>query len=102
MFACQENVTATNYKCGFLEVDYVLFDVQTSGSKPNGNQLKSMEDMTASEGSEREKNISLKIIMDKLNTIEARSEDNFTQVHSQMGELRYELKQEIRMACKNL
>ena len=102
MFACQENVTATNYKCGFLEVDYVLFDVQTSGSKPNGNQLKSMEDMTASEGSEREKNLSLKIIMDKLNTIEARSEDNFTQVHSQMGELRYELKQEIRMACKNL
>ena len=102
MFACQENVTATNYKCGFLEVDYVLFDVQTSGSKPNGNQLKSMEDMTASEGSEREKNISLKIIMDKLNAIEARSEDNFTQVHSQMGELRYELKQEIRMACKNL
>ena len=91
MFACQENVTATNYKCGFLEVDYVLFDVQTSGSKPNGNQLKSMEDMTASEGSEREKNLSLKIIMDKLNTIEARSEDNFTQVHSQMGELRYEL-----------
>ena len=91
MFACQENVTATNYKCGFLEVDYVLFDVQTSGSKPNGNQLKSMEDMTASEGSEREKNISLKIIMDKLNAIEARSEDNFTQVHSQMGVLRYEL-----------
>ena len=92
MFACQENVTATNYKCGFLEADYLLFDVQTSGStKPNGNQLKSMEDMTASEGSEREKNISLKIIMDKLNTIEARSEDNFTQVHSQMGELRYEL-----------
>ena len=92
MFACQENVTATNYKCGFLEADYLLFDVQTSGStKPNGNQLKSMEDMTASEGSEREKNLSLKIIMDKLNTIEARSEDNFTQVHSQMGELRYEL-----------
>ena len=92
MFACQENVTATNYKCGFLEADYLLFDVQTSGStKPNGNQLKSMEDMTASEGSEREKNLSLKIIMDKLNTIEARSEDNFTQVHSQIGELRYEL-----------
>ena len=92
MFACQENVTATNYKCGFLEADYLLFDVQTSGStKPNGNQLKSMEDMTASEGSEREKNISLKIIMDKLNAIEARSEDNFTQVHSQMGELRHEL-----------
>ena len=68
-----------------MEVDYVLFDVQMSGSKPNGNQLKSMEDMTASEGSEREKNISLKIIMDKLNAIEARSEDNFTQVHSQMA-----------------
>ena len=91
MFACQENVTATNYKCGFLEVDYLLFDVQTSGSKPNRNQLKSMEDMTASEGSEREENISLKIIMDKLNAIEARIEDNFTQVHSQMGELRHEL-----------
>ena len=29
------------------------------------------------------------IIMDKLNAIEARVEDNFTQVHSQMGELRY-------------
>ena len=45
--------------------------------------------MTTSEGREREENISLKIIMDKLNAIEARVEDYFTQVHSQMGELRY-------------
>ena len=51
--------------------------------------------MTTSEGSEIEENISLKIIMDKLNTMEARIEDNFTQVHSQMGELRYEFKQQI-------
>ena len=27
--------------------------------------------------------------MDKLNAIEARVEDNFTQVHSQMGEFRH-------------
>ena len=53
------------------------------------NLLKSTKDMTTSEGREREENISLKIIMDKLNAIEARVEDYFTQVHSQMGELRY-------------
>ena len=51
--------------------------------------------MTTSEGSETEENISLKIIMDKLKAMEARIEDNFTQVHSQMGELRYEFKQQI-------
>ena len=55
-----------------------------------------MEDMTTSEGSETEENISLKIIMDKLKAMEARIEDNFTQVHSQMSELRYaEFKQQI-------
>ena len=53
------------------------------------NLLKKTKDMTTSEGREIEENISLKIIMDKLNAIEARVEDNFTQVHSQMGELRY-------------
>ena len=42
-----------------------------------------------------EENISLEIIMDKLNAMEARIKDNFTQVHSQMGELRYEFKQQI-------
>ena len=51
--------------------------------------------MTTSEGSEIEENISLEIIMDKLNAMEARIKDNFTQVHSQMGELRYEFKQQI-------
>ena len=54
-----------------------------------------MEDMATSEGSEIEESISLKIIMDKLNAMEARIKDNFTQVHSQMGELRYEFKQQI-------
>ena len=65
--------------------------------KPNlkRNRRKSMEVMTTSEGSEVEENISLKIIMDKLNAMEARIEDNFTQMHSQMGELRYEFKQQI-------
>ena len=53
------------------------------------NRLKSTKDMTTSQGREIEENISLKIIMDKLNALEARVEDNFTQVHSQMGELRY-------------
>ena len=51
--------------------------------------------MTTSEASEIEEHISLKIIMNKLNAMEARIEDNFTQVHSQMGELRYEFKQQI-------
>ena len=37
----------------------------------------------------------MKIIIDKLNAMEARMEGNFTQVHSQMGELRYEFKQQI-------
>ena len=54
-----------------------------------------MEDMAASEDSEIEESISLKIIMDKLNAMEARIEDNFTQVHSQMGELGHEFKQQI-------
>ena len=66
--------------------------------KPNlkRNRLKSMKDVTTSEGSEIEENISLKIIMDKLNAMEARIEDNFTQVHSLMTELRYaEFKQQI-------
>ena len=49
--------------------------------------------MTTNEGSEIEENISLKIIMEKLNAMEARIEENFTQVHSQMGDLRYEFKQ---------
>ena len=47
--------------------------------------------MATSEDSEIEESISLKIIMDKFNAMEARIEDNFTQMHSQMGELRYEL-----------
>ena len=42
----------------------------------------SLEVMTKSEGSEIEENISLKIIMEKLNAMEARIEDNFSQVHS--------------------
>ena len=54
-----------------------------------------MKDMATSEGSEIEESISLKIIMDKLNAMEARIEDNFTQMHSQMGELRYKFKQQI-------
>ena len=54
-----------------------------------------MEDMTTNEGRKIEENISLKIIMDKLNAMEARKEDNFTQVQSQMGELRCEFKQQI-------
>ena len=56
-----------------------------------------MEDMTTSEGtlSEIEENIPLRFIMDKLNAMEARIEHNFTQVHSQMGELRYKFKQQI-------
>ena len=45
-----------------------------------------MEDMTTSEDNEIE-NISLKIIVDKLNAIEARIENNFTRVHSQMDEI---------------
>ena len=44
---------------------------------------------------ETDENTFLKIIMDKLNAMEARIEDNFTQMHSQMGELRYEFKQQI-------
>ena len=51
--------------------------------------------MATSEGSEIEESISLKIIMDKFNAMEARIEDNFTQIHSKMGELRYEFKQQI-------
>jgi len=51
--------------------------------------------MTTIEGSEIEENISLKIIMDKLNAMESKIKDNFTQVHSQMGELRCEFKQQI-------
>ena len=39
-----------------------------------------MEVMTTSEGSEVEENISLKIIMDKLNAMEARIEDKSTQM----------------------
>ena len=54
-----------------------------------------MEDIATSEGSKMEESISLKIIMEKLNAMEARIEDNFNQVHSQMGELRYEFKQQI-------
>ena len=52
-------------------------------------RLKSTKNMTTSEGRETEENISLKIIMDKLNAMEARVKDNFTQVHSQMSELSY-------------
>ena len=63
--------------------------------KVKRTRLKNMEDMTTSEGSEIEEDISLKIIMDKLNAMEARIEDNFTQVHSQMDELKYEFKQQI-------
>ena len=37
-----------------------------------------MEDTTTSKGSEIEENLSLKIIMDELNAMEARIEDNFT------------------------
>ena len=48
-----------------------------------------MEDMTTSEGGEKEENISLKFIMDKLDAMEARIEDNL-----QMGEVRYEFKQQ--------
>ena len=65
--------------------------------KPNlkRNRRKNIENMTTSEGSEIEGNISLKIIIDKLNAMDARIEDNFIQVHSQMGELRYEFKRQI-------
>ena len=48
-----------------------------------------MEDMTTIEGGEKEENISLKFIMDKLDAMEARIEDNL-----QMGEVRYEFKQQ--------
>ena len=74
---------------------FLMFKRQVlSPSCPNepslqGNRLKNTEDMINSEGREIEEIISLKIIMDKLNAIEARIEDNFTQVHSQIGELRY-------------
>ena len=45
--------------------------------------------MTTIEGGEKEENISLKFIMDKLDAMEARIEDNL-----QMGEVRYEFKQQ--------
>ena len=62
-----------------------------------------MKDITTSEGSKIEENISLKIIMDKLKAMEARTEDNFSKVHSQMGELRYgEFKQQIDGVKKSI
>ena len=65
--------------------------------KPNAkrNRRKSSEGMTTNEGCELEENISLKIILDKLNAMEARIENNFTQVHSQMDELRCDFKQQM-------
>ena len=53
-----------------------------------------MEDMTTSEGSEVEEDIPLKIVMDMLNGMGARIENNLTQVHSQMRELRCEFNQQ--------
>ena len=62
---------------------------------PKRNRLKSQENIEMSTSNESEDPISLKIIMDKLNSIETRMEDNFTQMHSQMAELRCEFKQQI-------
>ena len=45
--------------------------------------------MTTSEGGEKGENMSLMFIMDKLDAMEARIEDNL-----QMGEVRYEFKQQ--------
>lgn len=39
--------------------------------------------------------MSLQLIMDKLNAMETRIEDNFSQIHSDMAELRCEFKQQI-------
>ena len=49
------------------------------------NRLNGLEDMTTSEGGEKKENIPLEFIMDKLDVMEARIEDNL-----QMGEVRYE------------
>lgn len=42
-----------------------------------------------------EEQMSLQIIMDKLNAMDTRNEDNFSQIHSDMAELRCEFKQQI-------
>ena len=58
--------------------------------------------MTTSEGSEVEEDIALKIVMDMLNGMRARIENNLTQVHSQMRELRCEFNQQTDCVKKNL
>lgn len=39
--------------------------------------------------------LSLRLILDKLNTIESRMEDNFTNLHTEVSTLRCELMQEM-------
>ncbi|KAL9989464.1 hypothetical protein ACROYT_G004020 [Oculina patagonica] len=49
--------------------------------------------MSSSKDSEDQ--VSLRMIMDKLTFLDSRMEDNFSQLHSQMCELRYEFKDQI-------
>ncbi len=58
-------------------------------------RLKKQEkpDMTSSKDPEDQ--VSLRMIMDKLTSLESRMEDNFSQMHSQMSELRCEFKEQI-------
>ncbi|KAL9952957.1 hypothetical protein ACROYT_G040290 [Oculina patagonica] len=59
-------------------------------------RLKSQEkpDMTSSK-LDSEDQVSLRMIMDKLTSLESRMEDNFSLMHSQMSELRCEFKEKI-------
>ena len=62
---------------------------------PKRNRLKSQEKSEMSSGKDSEDQVSLRIIMDKLTSIESRMEDNFSQIHSLISELRCEFKVQI-------
>ncbi len=46
--------------------------------------------------------VSLRMVMDKLTSLESRMEDNFSQMHPQMSELRCEFKEQIDVNIKEI